>query len=84
MQMDKRSLEELKELGAGIEAPGSVALLYSQAFRDFGAQSLWNRIPSEVPTITQVLVIADALRNEGNMESRIFAAKIEEACRAAL
>lgn len=85
MPEDRRTLDELKQLGASVKAPDGVALLYRQAFREFGTQSLWNRKPSEdVPTIAQVLVIADSLRREGNMQTRDFAAQIEEACRAAL
>jgi len=45
---------------------------------------LWNRKPSVAPTIAQALVIAEALRREGNMRSRPLAAEIEAACRAAL
>lgn len=81
---DRRTLEQLKELGAGQPAPDGVAELYHQAFRDFGAQALWSRKPSEHPTIAQALVIAENLRREGNMEARSLVAKIEEACRAAL
>lgn len=81
---DRRSIEELKDLGAGRPAPEEVALLYHQAFRDFGTAALWSRRPSERPTITQALVVADALRNEGSMRSRPLAVRIEAACRAAL
>jgi hypothetical protein len=82
--IDARSLEQLKELGAGRMAPGEVARLYHQAFRDFGAQSLWSRRPSEKPTIAQALVVAESLRHEGNLRSRALASDIERACRAAL
>ena len=81
---DRRGIEDLKELGAGRPAPADVARLYHQAFRDFGTQTLWSRKPSAEPTITQALVIAEGLRREGNMRSRPLAARIEEACRAAL
>jgi hypothetical protein len=81
---DKRSLDELKDAGAGKPAPESVAALYHRAFAEFGAQSLWNRKPSEHPTITQALVVAESLRSEGSMKSRPLAVRIEEACRAAL
>ena len=37
---DRRSLDELKELGAGRPAPDDVVLLYHQAFREFGTQAL--------------------------------------------
>ena len=80
----RRDLEELKELGAGRPAPEEIAALYHRAFREFGAQALWNRKPSERPTITQALVIAENLRREGDMKSRPLAVEIEEACRAAL
>ena len=81
---DLRDFDELKRLGAGRPAPESVAALYRQAFEEFGVQSLWSRRPSPRPTIAQALVIAEALRREGNMRSRPLAARIEEACRAAL
>jgi hypothetical protein len=55
-----------------------------EAFRTFGAQALWSRTPSEHPTIAQALVVAESLRREGNMKARPLAAKIEQACRAAL
>ncbi|MBF0568862.1 MAG: hypothetical protein HQK95_08355 [Nitrospirae bacterium] len=84
MRTDNLSLDELKELGAGVEAPEEVALLYRQAFKDFGARSLWNRKPSEHPTIAQALVIADNLRREGSMKTLPLAVQIEEACRAAI
>jgi hypothetical protein len=81
---DTRDLQRLKELGAGRPAPGDIARLYRQAFRDFGAQALWSRRPSEKPTIAQVLVIAENLRREGNLQSRALAVEIEQTCRAAL
>jgi hypothetical protein len=82
--IDTRDLEQLKDLGAGRAAPEEIARLYHQAFREFGAQALWSRRPSTAPTIAQALVIADSLRNEGNLQSRALASKIEQACRAAL
>jgi hypothetical protein len=84
MRIDNLGLDELKELGAGISAPDEVVSLYRQAFRDFGARYLWSRRPGEHPTIAQALVIADALRREGSMETLPLAVKIEEACRAAV
>jgi hypothetical protein len=81
---DKRSIDELKELGAGQPAQAEVARLYRQAFSEFGALALWSRRPSEHPTIAQALVVSDALRREGTMLARPLAARIEEACRVAL
>jgi hypothetical protein len=40
---DTRDLEELTARSSGRPAPRDVARLYHQAFRDFGAQALWNR-----------------------------------------
>jgi hypothetical protein len=79
-----RSLEQLKELGAGRPAPADVVRHYRQAFREFGTQALWSRRPSDAPTIAQALVVAESLRREGNLNSRALAAAIERACRAAL
>lgn len=78
------TLEDLKRRGAGRPAPDDVAALYRLAFEEFGAQSLWNRRPSPHPTIAQALVVAESLRREGSIKSRPLAARIEEACRAAV
>lgn len=78
------SIDRLMELGAGRPAPTPVARLYRQAFREFGARSLWSRRPSECPTIAQALVVAESLRRAGDMTTRPLAAQIEEARRSAL
>jgi hypothetical protein len=39
---DRRSVDELKELGSGKPATGELARLYEQAFREFGALALWS------------------------------------------
>jgi len=83
-KVDARSLDELKELGAGQPAPTDIARLYHQAFREFGAQCLWSRRPSEKPTIAQALVITEGLRRDGDVNSRALAVEIEQACRAAV
>ncbi|HLH95390.1 MAG TPA: hypothetical protein VKW08_09755 [Xanthobacteraceae bacterium] len=82
--IDRRDLEQLKELGAGRPAPEAVVRLYQQAFRDFGTEALWSRRASAMPTIAQALVVADSLRREGDLRSRTLALEIEQACRAAL
>ena len=81
---DTRTLDDLKDLGAGQPSPGDVVRLYQQAFADYGTHALWNWRCLEQPTITQALTIADSLRVEGNLAARALAVKIEEACRAAL
>ncbi len=53
-------------------------------FAKFGPWALWNWRNLEHPTITQVLVVADSLRVEGDLEARKLAAEIEEVCRAGI
>ena len=81
---DAASLEDLKEAGAGVPAPEPVATLYRRAFAEFGLRALWSRRPGAHPTIAQALVVAGSLRREGDMSARPLAARIEEACRAAV
>jgi hypothetical protein len=82
--VDKRPLDELKALGSGKPAPEGVARLYARAFAEFGVRALWSRAPSQRPTVTQALTVADALRAEGDLRARALAVAIEAACRAAL
>ena len=63
--------------------PETVASLYRQAFADCGAQALWNKQMLDRPTPEDALVIARALRIEGDGNARMLAEKIEKACRAA-
>ena len=49
-----------------------------------GARALWNKRELEAPTAADALVVARALRIEGNREARQLAERIERACRAAL
>lgn len=64
--------------------PTNYEMLYRQAFVDFGAQALWNKRLLDNPTPEDALVIARALRFEGNLAARRLAEQIEQACRAAL
>jgi hypothetical protein len=64
--------------------PETFATLYRRAFAEYGAQALWNKRMLEVPTRDDALVIARALRIEGDREARKLAEQIEKACRAAL
>jgi hypothetical protein len=61
-----------------------LAILYRRAFAEFGIQALWNKRQLDAPTPEDALVIARALRIEGNREARRLAEQIEEACRAAV
>lgn len=60
-----------------------IAILYAQAFRDFGTLALWNLRPAEHPTPADALAITQALRTHGRMEGRRLAERIEAACHAA-
>lgn len=64
--------------------PEEFARLYRRAFAEYGAQALWNKRLLEKPTPEDALVIARALRVEGDREARKLAEQIEKACRAAL
>lgn len=58
--------------------------LYRRAFREFGTQALWNKRLLETPEPEDALVVARALRIEGNLDARRLAEQIEQACRAAV
>jgi hypothetical protein len=58
--------------------------LYRRAFADYGARALWNMRAFETPTPEDGLVVARALRVEGDMGARFLAEEIERVCRAAL
>lgn len=58
--------------------------LYRRAFEVYGTHALWNKKALESPTREDALVIARALRIEGNREARRLAEQIEQACRATL
>ncbi len=60
------------------------AVLYRQAFKEFGVMALWNKQLLDQPTPGHALVVARALRIEGNLEARRLAERIEQACRAAV
>jgi hypothetical protein len=59
------------------------ASLYRRAFAVHGIRALWNMRQLETPTAEDALVVARALRIEGNREARYLAEQIEQACRAA-
>ena len=60
------------------------ASLYRCAFAAYGTHALWNKRALENPTKDDALVIARALRIEGDCEARRLAEQIEQACRAAI
>ena len=64
--------------------PPDFATLYRRAFAEYGALALWNIRSFESPTPQDGLVVARALRIEGNLRARSLAEQIEQACRAAI
>jgi hypothetical protein len=64
--------------------PADLLDLYRRAFAEYGTQALWNKRLIEAPTPEDALVVARALRIEGDREARRLAEQIERACHAAL
>jgi hypothetical protein len=58
--------------------------LYRRAFAEYGTRALWNKRLLDTPTPEDALVVARALRIEGDREARRLAEQIERACHAAL
>ena len=52
---DRRTIDELKATGADLPAPESVAVLYRQAFNEFGARALWSSRSAPHPTAADAL-----------------------------
>ena len=71
-------------MAAEPQEPQDFATLYRRAFAEFGALALWNLGSFEAPTPEDALVVARALRQEGNLQARRLAEQIEQACRAAV
>jgi hypothetical protein len=63
--------------------PEGYAALYRRAFLKFGTRALWNKRQLDEPAPEDALVLARALRIEGDREARQLAEQIEQACRAA-
>ena len=63
--------------------PEDLVGLYRRAFQDYGTHALWNKRKLDEPTPGDALVVARALRIEGNLAARVLAEKIERACRTA-
>jgi hypothetical protein len=62
--------------------PTDFVSLYRRAFREYGTQALWNKRPFEEPTPEDALVVARALRIEGDREARRLVEQIERVCHA--
>ncbi len=57
-----------------------MASLYRRAFAEYGTQALLNKRMLENPTPEDALVVARALRIEGDRGARRIAEQIESAC----
>jgi len=66
------------------EQPEDFASLYRRAFTEHRTRALWNKRELEAPTPADALVVARALRTEGNRDARRMAELIERACRVAI
>jgi hypothetical protein len=66
------------------QQPEDLGSLYRRAFAEYGARALWNKRELEAPTAADALVVARALRVEGNRGAWRLAEQIERACGAAL
>jgi len=64
--------------------PPGFATLYRRAFAEYGALALWNMRSFDAPAPEDALVVARALRIEGNLQARRLAEQIEQVCRAAI
>ena len=64
--------------------PPDFVALYRRAFAEYGALALWSMRSLEAPTPEDALVVARALRIEGNLQARRLAERIEQVCRAAI
>ena len=54
--------------------------LYRRAFAQYGTRALWNKHKLESPAPEDALVIARALRIDGDLEARLLAEQIERVC----
>lgn len=63
--------------------PEDFKSLYRRAFKAYSAQALWNKRMLDEPRPEDALVVARALRQEGDLRARQLAEQIERACRHA-
>jgi hypothetical protein len=74
----------LRAMAATFAPATDYRTLYARAFEEFGAVALWNKSRLAEPSPNHALVIARALRIEGDRAARALAEEIERAARAAL
>src|SRR5712672_3001794 len=83
-ELQRQSRATIPDMTTETPKPEDFASLYRRAFTEYGTRALWNKRELEAPTPADALVVARALRVEGNREARQLAEQIERACRAAL
>ena len=76
--------EQTNPIAEGQNPLPEFVALYRRAFADYRAQALWNMRFFEAPTEADALVVARALRIEGNVQARALAEQIEQVCRTAV
>jgi hypothetical protein len=70
-------------MAAGIPTEtAELVTLYRRAFEHHRSRALWNVRVLDHPTPEDALVVARALRVEGNLAARALAEQIEQVCRA--
>jgi hypothetical protein len=70
-------------MGTEPTQPQDYVRLYRRAFAEYRGVALWNMRMFDDPTPEAALVVARALRIEGDRRARQLAEDIEKACRAA-
>ena len=68
-------------MSAEVIQPNYVTL-YRRAFAEYGTMALWNYRVFDSPSPEDALVVARALRIEGDLRARRLAEEIEQACHA--
>lgn len=71
----------MDRLPSTVQAKGYQAP-YERAFDEFAVFALWYLTRLDDPTPEDALVVARALRREGNMDARRLAEEIEQECHA--
>ncbi|WP_244764096.1 hypothetical protein [Shinella curvata] len=71
---------DIGELDLSQPATAGVASLYHKAFENYGSLCFWSTKEMDEPSVADVLDAASRLKREGNMATRRFALRLEDAC----
>ena len=84
MLMEMRALARERTESAMRQAVSADArALYHEAFALYGPLCFWSTREMQDPTVADVPDAVPRLKRNGNMTTRQFAVRLEEACRAA-